>query len=196
MYGCPRNRSDGRCSRPVALFAIALVTGGYVLVAYSEDPVQLPAAELAATGRSISTAWRRGFVALLAALTGAMALNSVYPGPLPQTLGIENLAGLSIVGGIPLDVVQWSAGAAIVSVLAVGAGSMVVRYRRIYGDRRRTVTGWVFAVGAAGPPPEQWFYDGPEPPSGYPGSDPGWGRSPFEQGPNWDDPDSGGDHPG
>jgi hypothetical protein len=135
-----------------ALFAIAVVTGGYVLVAYSEDPVRLPAADLAAwfnnwswgpafallavalflfpTGRSISTAWSRGFGALLAALTGAMALNSVYPGPLPQTLGVENVAGLSIVGGIPQNAAQWSAGATIASVLAVGAGSMVVRYRR------------------------------------------------------------------
>jgi len=52
---------------------------------------------------------------------------------------------------------------------------------------RRTITGWAFAVGAAGPPPEQWFYDGAEPPNGYPGSDPRWGHSPFEQGPNWED---------
>lgn len=31
---------------------------------------------------------------------------------------------------------------------------------------RRTVTGWVFAIGARGEPPNQWFYDGPEPPMG------------------------------
>ncbi|OWY62443.1 hypothetical protein B7486_58400, partial [cyanobacterium TDX16] len=31
---------------------------------------------------------------------------------------------------------------------------------------RRTVSGWVFAIGAAGPPPDQWEYDGPQPPSG------------------------------
>lgn len=27
---------------------------------------------------------------------------------------------------------------------------------------RETVTGWVFAIGAAGPPPEQWECDGAE----------------------------------
>lgn len=44
---------------------------------------------------------------------------------------------------------------------------------------RRTVTGWYFAMGAAGPPPEQWEYDGPEPPKGFPGQDPSWGSGPF-----------------
>lgn len=44
---------------------------------------------------------------------------------------------------------------------------------------RRTVSGWVFAIGAAGPPPDQWEYDGPEPPSGFPGEDPTWGDRPF-----------------
>lgn len=33
---------------------------------------------------------------------------------------------------------------------------------------RRTVTGWCFALGAAGPPPEQWEFDGQEPPGGVP----------------------------
>ena len=44
---------------------------------------------------------------------------------------------------------------------------------------RRTVTGWCFAIGAAGPPPDQWECDGPEPPSGFPGRDPSWGDGPF-----------------
>ena len=44
---------------------------------------------------------------------------------------------------------------------------------------RRTVTGWCFAIGAAGPPPDQWKYDGPEPPVGLPGEDPSWGDGPF-----------------
>lgn len=44
---------------------------------------------------------------------------------------------------------------------------------------RRTVTGWYFAIGSAGPPPEQWEYDGPEPPAGFPGRDPAWGDQPF-----------------
>ena len=44
---------------------------------------------------------------------------------------------------------------------------------------RRTMTGWCFAIGAAGPPPNQWEYDGPEPPKGYPGEDVSWGDVPF-----------------
>jgi len=42
---------------------------------------------------------------------------------------------------------------------------------------RRTITGWCFAIGAAGPPdesPEQWRFDGPEPPEGFPGQDESW----------------------
>ena len=44
---------------------------------------------------------------------------------------------------------------------------------------RRTVTGWCFAIGAVGAPPNQWEYDGPEPPEGFPGEDQAWGDSPF-----------------
>lgn len=52
---------------------------------------------------------------------------------------------------------------------------------------RRTVSGWVLAIGAAGPPLNEWRYDGPEPPSGFPGESPDWGSSPFEDdaSPNW-----------
>ena len=39
--------------------------------------------------------------------------------------------------------------------------------QRWYAERQ-TITGHWFAVGAAGQPSDQWFYDGPEPPSGYP----------------------------
>lgn len=52
---------------------------------------------------------------------------------------------------------------------------------------RRTVTGWCFAIGAADEPPDQWLYDGPEPPDGFPDKDPSWGSGPFseEANPNW-----------
>jgi hypothetical protein len=52
---------------------------------------------------------------------------------------------------------------------------------------RRTVTGWCFAIGAAGPPPDRWEYDGPEPPHGYPGKDRRLGESPIsgKANPNW-----------
>ena len=41
---------------------------------------------------------------------------------------------------------------------------------------RRTIAGWCFAVGAAAPPPDQWLYNGAEPPTGPPGEDAAWGE--------------------
>lgn len=54
----------------------------------------------------------------------------------------------------------------------------VARNGRAWWAWRRTVSGWCFAIGAAGPPPEQWEFDGPEPPRGYPGKDKRWGDGP------------------
>jgi hypothetical protein len=51
---------------------------------------------------------------------------------------------------------------------------------------RRTITGWCFAIGASKAPPDQWHYDGPEPPKGFPGQDPSWGPRPLEQTINWE----------
>jgi hypothetical protein len=51
---------------------------------------------------------------------------------------------------------------------------------------RQAVTGWWFAIGAAGPPPDQWLYDGPHPPQGLP-TETEWDR--FDGGTgsvNWD----------
>lgn len=51
---------------------------------------------------------------------------------------------------------------------------------------RQTVTGWWFAIGACGPPPSEWFFDGPESPAGFP-SQKSWDQ--FAGGPlspNWD----------
>lgn len=39
---------------------------------------------------------------------------------------------------------------------------------------RRTVSGWVFAIGANAAPPDRWEFDGPDVPSGGPGTDPAW----------------------
>jgi hypothetical protein len=52
---------------------------------------------------------------------------------------------------------------------------------------RRTVTGWCFAIGAAGPPPDHWEYDGPDPPRTFPGKGAEWGGGPFrdEANRNW-----------
>ena len=44
---------------------------------------------------------------------------------------------------------------------------------------RRTVSGWYFAIGATAPPPDQWHFDGPEPPVGFP-DEGSWSR--FEGG--------------
>lgn len=44
---------------------------------------------------------------------------------------------------------------------------------------RRTITGWYFAIGAAGAPPDQWEYDGEVSPGGFPGLHPDWGDGPF-----------------
>ena len=43
---------------------------------------------------------------------------------------------------------------------------------------RQTVTGWYFAIAAAGPPPDQWQFDGPEPPTGFPRESSSWGDQP------------------
>jgi hypothetical protein len=52
---------------------------------------------------------------------------------------------------------------------------------------RRTVSGWCFAIGASGPPPDQWEFDGPEPPHGFPGEASAWGSAAFsdEVNRNW-----------
>lgn len=44
---------------------------------------------------------------------------------------------------------------------------------------RRTVGGHYFGIGANGKPPNQWRYDGCNPPTGFPGLTPEWGASPF-----------------
>jgi hypothetical protein len=54
----------------------------------------------------------------------------------------------------------------------------VARNGRAWWAWRRTVTGWCFAIGAAGPALDQWEFDGPEPPRGYPGKDKRWGSGP------------------
>ena len=49
---------------------------------------------------------------------------------------------------------------------------------------RRTITGWCFAIGAGGPPPKEWEYDGPDPPDDVPGRDRCWGDLPYSEGAN------------
>jgi len=52
---------------------------------------------------------------------------------------------------------------------------------------RRTVSGWWFAIGAAEGPPDQWLYDGPDPPQGFP-SEVEWDRfGGDDASKNWDE---------
>ena len=53
---------------------------------------------------------------------------------------------------------------------------------------RQTITGHWFAIGAAGPPTDQWFYDGPAPPNGFP-TESEWDQwAEGSHSPNWVDP--------
>lgn len=50
---------------------------------------------------------------------------------------------------------------------------------------RRTIGGWYFAAGAGAPPPDEQIYDGGKPPTGFPGSSPGWKDAYEAEAPNW-----------
>lgn len=52
---------------------------------------------------------------------------------------------------------------------------------------RQTPSGHVFGIGAAGPPPDQWLYDGPAPPAGYPTKKGGWIHLMSPDPPEWRD---------
>ena len=57
--------------------------------------------------------------------------------------------------------------------------------QRWYAERR-TITGHWFAIGAAGPPTDQWMYDGPQPPLDYP-NETEWDHwMGDDNAPNWD----------
>jgi hypothetical protein len=48
---------------------------------------------------------------------------------------------------------------------------------------RRTVAGWCLGIGANGSSRDQWTYQGPEPPGGFPSEDTGWHRGDFDDEP-------------
>lgn len=56
-----------------------------------------------------------------------------------------------------------------------GVEMYVARDGQRWYATRQAVTGWWFAIGAAGPPPDQWLYDGHDPPQGFP-AQPEWDR--------------------
>lgn len=52
---------------------------------------------------------------------------------------------------------------------------------------RSTPGGWYFGIGASGPPPDRWTYEGDEPPSSYPGAGSGWKHRDFDEEKNEDE---------
>ena len=54
--------------------------------------------------------------------------------------------------------------------------------RRSWFAWRRTISGWVFAIGAASAPPDKWTWEGPEPPNGAPGPGTAWSDRGFDEG--------------
>jgi hypothetical protein len=46
---------------------------------------------------------------------------------------------------------------------------------------RRTISGWVFGIGAAGAPPDKWSWEGPEPPNRPPGPGTAWTHHGFDE---------------
>ena len=57
---------------------------------------------------------------------------------------------------------------------------------------RRTITGWCFAIGGTAQSTDEWEFDGPEPPRGFPGRHTDWGQRPSagEVNKNWIDPEA------
>jgi hypothetical protein len=56
-----------------------------------------------------------------------------------------------------------------------GIALAIARGGRSWWAWRRTVSGWCFAIGATDPPPDQWLFDGTDPPSGAPTENDSWG---------------------
>lgn len=50
---------------------------------------------------------------------------------------------------------------------------------------RRTPSGHILGIGMNKGRDNEWLYEGEEPPTGFPGSDPSWGDRPYETPPNW-----------
>lgn len=46
---------------------------------------------------------------------------------------------------------------------------------------RRTPGGWHLGIGASGPPPDRWTFEGGEPPSSYPGPASSWRHGDFDE---------------
>jgi len=61
-----------------------------------------------------------------------------------------------------------------------GIVTTVAKNGRSWFAWRRAVTGWCLGIGAAEPPPDQWVYDGHEPPTGFPHDGDGWKRGGFD----------------
>jgi hypothetical protein len=65
---------------------------------------------------------------------------------------------------------------------------IVVKVRRdgkAWYAYRRTVTGWVLGIGSRKAPPDEWYYEGSEPPQSYPRPGHGWGAIAHADTPSW-----------
>jgi hypothetical protein len=56
-----------------------------------------------------------------------------------------------------------------------GVEMQVSRDGQSWYATRQAVTGWWFGIGAVGPPPDEWLYDGPTRPQAFP-AEPDWDR--------------------
>jgi hypothetical protein len=150
-----------------ALMSVAFVGQGYALAA-SADVSGLPGRDIAAwaanwiwgpaialmagiglifpTGRPASTALSRAFVAMLAVVGVLLLLAMLYPGPMAQTLGVDNPIGVEALEVIPFSTLAVGY-FALAFLMLIGAGSLINRYRRS-SQLERLQLRWVLAAGA------------------------------------------------
>jgi hypothetical protein len=146
--------------------ALAIVVGAqaYVLSSFGSDAVGLPSPDIAAwiyafsggitfvsmalllllfpTGRPLSSAWARMFAIALVVCSAAMILVFAGPGPLSQARGIANPFGLEAIGAIPPEVRDAAFIVPATVLIAIGASSMITRYRR-GSSRERLQLRWI-----------------------------------------------------
>ena len=117
----PATEAAAFVSEAFALPTVALI--GLVMLLYPD-------------GRPPSPRWRLvGWVAAAAVLTGA--LGAFAPGPIPETdPPVENPLGVAGPVGELLTGLQDMAGILLLGSLALGAASMLVRFRRSRGEER------------------------------------------------------------
>jgi hypothetical protein len=148
------------------LMSMGNVAQGYLLVGFGTREVAIPGVEIAAwignavwgpaivalggalfvfpSGRAVSRAWARLFVAALAVSTAAIVAVALIPGELALTTAVRNPFGVAALAAFPAEVVYL----AFLSVAVppfLGAGAMVARYRH-GSEVERLQLRWVAAA--------------------------------------------------